>query len=94
MFAVNEYFEGKVKSIGFQSGTLPATIGVMSKGEYTFNTDCKEIMTVVNGHLEVQLPGEEKWYSFTNGQVFEIDAGEKFDLKIKSDTAYMCQYVR
>ena len=29
MFEVNEYFEGKVKSIAFDTDTLPATIGVM-----------------------------------------------------------------
>lgn len=29
MLEVNEYFAGKVKSIGFQTRTLPATIGVM-----------------------------------------------------------------
>ena len=94
MFTANEYFEGKVKSIGFQSQTLPATLGVMAKGEYTFGTDCKEIMTVVSGHLEVLLPDEERWHSFINGQVFEVEANKTFDLKVKSDTAYLCQYVR
>ena len=34
MLDVNEYFDGKVKSIGFQTETLPATVGVMAPGEY------------------------------------------------------------
>ena len=29
MLTVNQYFEGAVASIGFQSATLPATVGVM-----------------------------------------------------------------
>jgi uncharacterized protein YaiE (UPF0345 family) len=31
---VNEYFDGNVKSIGFQTETLRATVGVMAPGEY------------------------------------------------------------
>ena len=31
---VNEYFAGNVRSIGFQTETLRATVGVMAPGEY------------------------------------------------------------
>ncbi len=41
-FESNEYFEGNVKSTAFQSETLPATVGVMEVGEYTFGTDAYE----------------------------------------------------
>jgi len=41
MLDVNEYFDGKVKSIAFQTATLPATVGVMQAGEYEFNTEKK-----------------------------------------------------
>ncbi len=34
MLDVNEYFDGKVKSIGFQTETLRATVGVMAPGNY------------------------------------------------------------
>ena len=94
MLDVNEYFDGKVKSIGLKTNTLPATVGVMAAGEYTFGTDCKEIMTVVCGELNVQLPGSEEWQTFIDGQVFEIEANEKFHLKVPVDTAYLCKYVR
>jgi len=53
MLKVNEYFDGNVKSIALDTPTLPATVGVMAKGEYTFNTDCIEYMTVVCGELVV-----------------------------------------
>jgi Uncharacterized protein conserved in bacteria len=94
MLDVNEYFDGKVKSIAFQSNTLPATVGVMAAGDYTFGTDCKEIMTVVNGELVVKLPGKDTWQTFISGQTFEVEANQSFDLKVTVDTAYLCQYVR
>jgi uncharacterized protein YaiE (UPF0345 family) len=47
---VNEYFDGKVKSIAVNGGDLPATIGVMAPGEYTFETSQREYMTVVEGY--------------------------------------------
>lgn len=94
MLQVNEYFEGQVKSIGLETDTLPATVGVMAKGEYTFGTDCKEIMHVVCGKLIVKLPGEDDWQTFADGQVFEVDANQEFQLKVEVETAYLCKYVR
>ncbi len=94
MLDVNEYFDGKVKSIALQTRTLPATVGVMAPGEYTFGTDCKEIMTVVSGELTVKLPEQNEWQVFIDGQVFEVEANKSFDLKVEADTAYMCQYIR
>lgn len=92
MLSVNEYFEGKVKSIGLETRTLPATVGVMAKGEYTFGTSAKETMHVVCGELSVQLPGEEQWQTFIDGQVFEVPADSSFNVRVAVDTAYFCQY--
>ncbi|HEY7773881.1 MAG TPA: pyrimidine/purine nucleoside phosphorylase [Marinagarivorans sp.] len=92
MITVNEYFDGKVKSMAIESGALPATIGVMLAGEYTFGTAKKEIMTVVQGELTVTLPGESAPRTFRNGQVFEVPADSSFDVIVAVDTAYFCQY--
>jgi uncharacterized protein YaiE (UPF0345 family) len=48
MFNVNEYFEGKVKSIAFEDPTSKATIGVVAAGNYEFRTSTKEVMTVID----------------------------------------------
>ena len=49
MLQSNEYFDGKVKSIGFtSSSTGSASVGVMAEGEYTFGTAQPEEMTVIN----------------------------------------------
>ena len=92
MLKVNEYFDGKVKSIALNSGSLPATVGVMEAGKYTFSTDKKEIMSVIQGEFTVTLPGEQGERSFRNGQVFEVPANSSFDVIVHIDTAYLCQY--
>lgn len=92
MLIVNEYFDGNVKSIALQTKTMPATVGVMAKGDYTFGTDAKETMHVVSGELCVQLPGEDSWQTFTDGQVFEVEGDASFKVKVVMDTAYFCQY--
>ena len=89
---VNEYFDGKVKSISFQTATLPATVGVMAPGEYEFPTSQKETMTVVSGALTVKLPGSDDWLEFEAGSGFVVDANETFQLKVAVDTAYLCTY--
>ncbi len=92
MFKVNDYFGGKVKSIAFQTATLPATVGVMAPGEYEFGTSQKETMTVVSGALTVKLPDGGDWQTFEKGQSFVVAADRKFQLKVTVDTAYLCTY--
>lgn len=92
MLSVNSYFDGKVKSIGFQTATLPATVGVMVPGDYEFGTSQKEVMTVVSGALTVKLPGSSEWQTFNGGESFTVAANEKFQLQVAVDTAYLCTY--
>ncbi|WP_339414088.1 pyrimidine/purine nucleoside phosphorylase [Pseudomonas sp. EA_35y_Pfl2_R5] len=92
MFKVNEYFDGTVKSIAFGMAEGPATIGVMAAGEYEFGTSQLEIMHVVAGALTVKLPGSENWETFTSGSKFTVPADSKFQLKVATDTAYLCEY--
>ena len=92
MLNVNEYFDGNVKSIGFQTATLPASVGVMAVGEYTFSTAKKEVMTVVSGALTVKLPDADDWQTFEAGSHFTVEADASFDLKVAIETAYLCTY--
>lgn len=90
---VNEYFEGKVKSISFQGQSHRSTVGVMAPGEFEFSTGKAEIMTVISGELDVKLPGESDWRKFAAGSKFEVDANSKFQLKVSRDTAYLCEFI-
>ena len=92
MFKTNEYFDGKVTSIGFQTATLPATVGVMAPGKYEFSTSEKETMTVVSGALTVKLPNSDDWNTYNQGNNFVVAAGETFQLQVAVDTAYLCVY--
>ena len=92
MFDVNEYFEGKVKSIAFQTETLPATVGVMAPGEYEFGTSQKETMTVVSGALTIQSPDSTEWKTFKQGESFIVEANVKFGVQVTVETAYLCTY--
>lgn len=92
MLDVNEYFDGKVKSISLQTETLPATVGVMAPGEYEFGTSQKETMTVVSGALTVKLPGKDEFATYQAGDSFIVEANQSFQLKVNIDTAYLCTY--
>lgn len=92
MLEVNEYFDGNVKSIALETATLPATIGVMKKGEYKFGTSNKETMHVVSGELNILFNGESEWQTFVDGQSFEVEANSSFKVIAAVDTAYLCKY--
>jgi len=92
MFKVNEYFDGKVKSLAFKSLEGPATVGVMAPGEYEFGTSTVEVMTVLSGVLTVKLPESVAWKDYRAGESFTVEAGKKFQLKVAADSAYLCLY--
>jgi purine/pyrimidine-nucleoside phosphorylase len=92
MFKINQYFDGKVASIAFQTATLPATVGVMAVGEFEFGTSQKETLTVVSGALTVKLPGSSDWKTYNEGDRFIVAANKKFQLRVAQETAYLCTY--
>jgi len=92
MLQVNEYFDGNVKSIALENGEGNSTIGVMDAGEYEFGTSSVEYMNVVSGTIEVKLPGENEWKTFTKGETFIVEKDKKFQVKMSAPVAYLCTY--
>jgi hypothetical protein len=92
MIKNNEYFDGKVKSLGFSTPECPATLGVMEKGDYEFGTTSVEHITVVSGIMTIQLPGESSWKDYKPFDTFIVPKDSKFKLKIAADAAYICLY--
>jgi hypothetical protein len=92
MFKTNEYFDGKVKSIAFETAEGPATIGVMAAGEYVFGTGTIEYMTVTSGEMTVQQPDETEWKTYKEFETFRVEKDVKFKVKMKGDTTYRCLY--
>ncbi|MFS2222401.1 pyrimidine/purine nucleoside phosphorylase [Pantoea sp. B65] len=94
MLNVSEYFDGKVKSIGFTSAsTGRASVGVMAEGEYNFGTAQAEEMTVVSGSLKVLLPGETEWKIYQAGTAFNVPEHSEFHLQVAEPTSYLCRYL-
>lgn len=89
----NIYFDGKVTSrtVLFEDGSKK-TLGIMLPGDYEFGTDAKELMEILAGELEIQLPDED-WRSISSGESFEVPANSKFKLKIQTVTDYCCSYL-
>ncbi|MEP3838380.1 MAG: pyrimidine/purine nucleoside phosphorylase [Algibacter sp.] len=92
MISANEYFDGQVKSLAYKSKTGNSTVGVMEPGEYEFGTSTHETMHVIEGEMTVKLPGETNWSTYKAGSSYQIDANKKFQVKVPSQTAYLCQY--
>jgi hypothetical protein len=90
----NIYFDGKVTSrtVIFADGSKK-TLGIMFPGDYEFGTAQREIMEILDGHLEVLIPGAADWQTIEGGESFEVPAQSKFSLKVKRLTDYCCSYV-
>ncbi|WP_113663991.1 pyrimidine/purine nucleoside phosphorylase [Pedobacter nanyangensis] len=91
MITVNEYFDGAVKSLAFENNGK-STVGVIDSGEYEFGTSTHETMLVVAGAMDVLLPGESQWNTFSAGQHFEVPANTYFKVKAVAQVAYLCRY--
>lgn len=90
----NIYNDGAVTSrtVLFPDGSRK-TLGIMLPGEYTFNTELKEIMDIQSGRLDVLLPGSDTWLRVEAGQSFEIPAHTAFSMKVHQVTDYCCSYM-
>jgi uncharacterized protein YaiE (UPF0345 family) len=86
----NEYFEGKVQSLGLLTGKGKATVGVMKKGNYRFSASAPEKMVIVAGEASVNYQDTD--HTYTAGHSFDVAAGTAFDITCEGDVAYICYY--
>ena len=93
MLKHNDYFEGKVQSIGFDRNGRRLTVGVVDVGEFHFNTDGAERMTLVSGELAVRFAGSGDWRIYPAGTAFEIAAKSGYDVRGESPAAYLCEFL-
>lgn len=92
MIKINEYFNGHVKSLGFDTTIFPASIGVMEIGNYEFTTGKAEVMRIISGLVSVKLANSNDWLDYASGTFFHVPANSKFQIKVKVVTAYFCEY--
>lgn len=91
MVKVNEYFDGKVKSLAMVCENGLATVGVMEPGVYEFGTSSEEIMQIIEGEMNVTLSDNTKQV-YHKGQSFKVPANTRFQVEVSKDTAYICYY--
>jgi len=92
MITANEYFEGNVKSLGYNAPEGNSTIGVMEPGDYKFSTSAHETMIVIEGELQATLPDSDQKKSFKAGERFEVPANSSFLVTAVGQTSYLCKY--
>ena len=90
----NVYFDGKVSSrtVVFEDGSRK-TLGFMLAGEYSFDTGAAEIMEMIGGEMDVQLPGSTHWQTVKAGESFDVPANSSFKLIVKEYADYCCAYL-
>ena len=93
MLKHNSYFEGKVQSVGFARNGQSQTVGVIDVGEFHFDTNGAERMTVVSGELSVRLAGGSDWRVYPAGTAFEVAAKSGFDVRALGPAAYLCEFL-
>ena len=94
MLTVNEYFNGKVKSIRFKNAnTGDSSIGVMMPGEYIFSTNKPEEIMIISGSFKVLLPSAKDWQILEAGQIFHVQGKNEFSVEVVEPTAYICLYL-
>jgi len=49
-------------------------------------------MEIQAGEIDVLLPGESQWQTFSKGSSFEVPKNSSFKLKVKEVTDYCCSY--
>jgi uncharacterized protein YaiE (UPF0345 family) len=91
MLKHNAYFDGNVQSIGFERLGRRMTAGVIAPGEFHFNTDAPERMTVTSGELEVKVG--DAWKTYPAGTAFEVPGKSGFDVRAKDPAAYLCEFL-
>ena len=70
-----------------------ATVGVIAPGSYHFGTEAPERMTVISGELAVKPDGGTDWLPYPAGTAFEIAGHAGFDVRAKTPTAYLCEFL-
>ena len=91
MITVNDYFNGKIKSLGFERDGVSYTVGVFLPGEYKIKTEEEEHISVTLGDFEIRLP-KGGWKRIELGDKIVIPESTEFYLKVENVASYICTY--
>ena len=77
MIKVNEYFEGKIKSLGFERHGTQYTAGVLLPGTYSIDTEKEEHITLTMGEFEIR-PRDSDWKTTKIGEFCSVDGNHSY----------------
>ena len=86
---VNVYKDGRVKSLQIDPDT---SVGLFLPGEYTFTSERKERVVLVQGNAEVNLGSGWLAVSVEHSKSFNVAENSQFTLKCDAPVAYVCHY--
>jgi uncharacterized protein YaiE (UPF0345 family) len=93
MLKHNSYFDGQVQSVGFERNGRAQSVGVIQPGEFRFDTQSPERMTVISGQLVIRVAGSDAWVVYPAGTAFEVAEKSAFDVRADAASAYLCEYL-
>ena len=93
MLKHNTFFDGKIQSIGFERNGRRMTAGVVDRGEFHFDTNAPERMTVTSGELIIRVGTQGEWRRQPVGTAFEVPAKTGFDIRADEPSAYLCEFL-
>lgn len=89
---LNQYFNGNIKSLGFELEETCYTTGVLLEGTYTIDTEQEERITVTVGAFKIK-PAGQRWCSVRAGDTIVIPARSSFEAKVEKPASYICMYM-
>lgn len=87
----NIYYDGNVTSRSIETGDSDrVTLGIMRPGQYTFETDERERIEIMQGELTVEFGNDRSEYAA--GESFSVPPDTEFQLTVSSLIDYICTY--
>lgn len=90
---LNSYHDGAVLSLGFSSDGVLGTVGVIGAGEFQFESGNREVVTVLAGSLDVQMPSTP-WRTVKTGDFYIVPPCSKFSVRAQEEVAYLCEFIQ
>ncbi len=91
MIKLNQYFDGKIKSLGNERSGQAFTIGVIEPGEYTIPTSTEEHLSIILGRCRVKITGKG-WIEVKEEDNFIVPAESEISFDVKEPVVYLCLY--
>ncbi len=91
MIKVNDYFAGKVKSLGAESRGGRFTAGVIEPGEYVFPASSEEHIMVTYGECQIKVDGKG-WQTIKQGEKVVARTNTEIVFKVEDTMSYICIY--